>query len=72
MSTTTYAYYKEAQKRGLTKTDISEREMHVTLSAFWMTIYEPIVHGFSWDEMMRVSEIMCKLFDWYKMLGFER
>lgn len=72
MSQTTYAYYQEAQRRGLTKTDISEKEMHVMLSAFWMTIYEPIVHGFSWDEMIRVSDIMCNLFDWYKMLGFER
>lgn len=72
MSTTTYAYYREARKRGLAKTDISEKEMHVMLSAFWMTLYEPLAHEFSWEETVRVSDIMCNLFDWYKMLGFKR
>ena len=72
MSHTTYAYYKEAQRRGLTKTDISEKEMHVMLSAFWTAICEPLIHGFSKQEAGRISDLMCGLFDWYKMLGFER
>ena len=72
MSHTTYAYYKEAQRRGLTKTDISEKEMHVMLSSFWTAICEPLVHGFSKKEAGRISDLMCGLFDWYKMLGFER
>ena len=72
MSRTTYAYYKEAQRRGLTKTDISEKEMHVMLSAFWTAICEPLIHGFSKEEAGRISDLMCGLFDWYKMLGFER
>ena len=72
MSAVTYEYYKEAQKRGLTKTDISEREMHVMLTAFWTAICEPIIHGFSYKEACRISDLMCGLFDWYKMLGFER
>ena len=38
MSHTTYAYYKEARRRGLTKTDISEKELHVMLSSFWTAI----------------------------------
>ena len=72
MSHTTYAYYKEAQRRGLTKTDISEKEMHVMLSSFWTAICEPLIHGFSKQEAGRISDLMCGLFDWYKMLGFER
>lgn len=72
MSSITYAYYKEAQRRGLTKTDISEKELHVMLTAFWTAICEPLVHDFSFEEASRVSDLMCGLFDWYKMLGFER
>ena len=72
MSHTTYAYYKEARRRGLTKTDISEKEMHVMLSSFWTAICEPLIHGFSKEEAGRISDLMCGLFDWYKMLGFER
>ena len=68
MSHTTYAYYKEAQRRGLTKTDISEKEMHVMLSSFWTAICEPLIHGFSKEEAGRISDLMCGLFDWYKML----
>lgn len=72
MSQTTYAYYQEAQRRGLTKTDISEKEMHVMLSSFWTAICEPLIHGFVYEEAIRISDLMCGLFDWYKMLGFER
>lgn len=72
MSHTTYAYYKEAQRRELTKTDISEKEMHVMLSSFWTAICEPLIHGFTKEEAGRISDLMCGLFDWYKMLGFER
>ena len=72
MSHTTYAYYKEARRRGLTKTDISEKELHVMLSAFWTAICEPLIHGFTKEEAGRISDLMCGLFDWYKMLGLER
>ena len=72
MSHTTYAYYKEAQRRELTKTDISEKEMHVMLSSFWTAICEPLIHGFTKEEAGHISDLMCGLFDWYKMLGFER
>ena len=72
MSRTTYGYYEEAHRRGLTKTDVSDKEMHVLLSAFWTAICEPLVHGFSKKEAGRISDLMCGLFDWYKMLGFER
>ena len=54
------------------KTDISEKEMHVMLSAFWTAICEPLIHGFAKEEAGRISDLMCGLFDWYKMLGFER
>lgn len=72
MCRTTYAYYLEARRRGLTQRDISERELHVLLTSFWTAICEPIVHGFSYDEAIGVSDLMCDLFDWNGMLGFMR
>ncbi len=72
MRSATCAYYREAYRRGLTHADVSEREMHVMLSAFWMTIYEPIVHGFSWEDVSALSDKICDLFDWYKLLGFPK
>lgn len=70
MTEATYGYYEEARRRGLTHKDISKEEMHVLLSAFWATIYEPFIHGFSWEQIVHHSSLMCDLFNWYRTLGF--
>ncbi len=70
MTTKTYEYFLEAKNRGLTYTDISMEEMHILLSAFWTTIYEPFIHGYTWDQMESHCELICNLFNWNKVLGF--
>lgn len=70
MTDATYEYYREAFRRGLTHTEISVEEMHILLSAFWTTIYEPFIHDFSWEQIQAHSKLMCDLFNWYKVLGF--
>ncbi|MDO4331337.1 MAG: TetR/AcrR family transcriptional regulator [Eubacteriales bacterium] len=70
MTEASYGYYEETRRRGLTHTNISKEEMHVLLSAFWTTIYEPFIHGFSWEQIVRHSSLMCDLFNWYRTLGF--
>ena len=72
MCQSTYAYYLKARDRGLVENEISEEEMHVMLSSFWMTIYEPIVHYFEWDELESLCSHICNLFIWHRMLGFRR
>ena len=72
MCQSTYAYYLKARDRGLVENEISEEEMHVMLSSFWMTIYEPIVHYFEWDELESLCGHICNLFNWHRMLGFRR
>ena len=72
MCQSTYAYYLKARDRGLVENEISEEEMHVMLSSFWMTIYEPIVHYFEWDELESLCSHICNLFNWHRMLGFRR
>lgn len=71
MTQTTFDYYKEAVRRKLAQNDIGQKELHVLLSAFWTTIYEPFIHDFTWEEIVRHSHIVCLLFDWYKVLGFQ-
>jgi len=70
MTTKTYEYFLEAKNRGLTYTDISMEEMHILLSAFWTTIYEPFIHGYTWDQMESHCELICNLFNWNKVLVF--
>lgn len=70
MTTKTYEYFLEAKKRGLTHADISLTEMHILLSAFWTTVYEPFIHGYNWAQMEAHCDLICKLFNWYQVLGF--
>lgn len=70
MTESTYLYYQEAYRRGLCSEKISEEEMHILLTAFWATIYEPFVHGYQRDQLEGHCKLVCRLFDWYSTLGF--
>ncbi|MDR1772361.1 MAG: TetR/AcrR family transcriptional regulator [Hungatella sp.] len=70
MSVKTYEYFLETQKRGLTNRSISMEELHILLSAFWTTIYEPFIHDFTWEQIEAHSKLICGLFNWYQVLGF--
>ena len=72
MTTYTDAFLKEAQKRELCRRDVDSRELHILLSAFWATIYEPFIHGFSWEEIEAHCEIVCKMFNWQAAFGFRQ
>lgn len=70
MTEGTYAYYKEAFRRGLTTVEISKGELHILLSAFWTTIYEPFIHSYTFDQIEEHCHLVCRMFDWYSTLGF--
>jgi hypothetical protein len=70
MTASTYDYFREAQKRGLTRVSISMEEMHILLSAFWTTIYEPFIHNYTWEQIEAHSNLVCGLFNWRRVLGF--
>lgn len=70
MTRTTGAFLAEAQRRGLTRTDVSQKELHILLAAFWETIYEPFIHDFSWQEIETHCAVVCSLFNWQKALAF--
>lgn len=69
MSIVTGEYLNEAVRRGLTTIAVTKEELHILLSAFWSTIYEPFIHSFTWEQIEEHCKIVCNLFDWYKTFG---
>ena len=65
----TYKYYEEARRRGLARSDISRRDMHIMMYGFWTTVTEPIRHGLRESETGDIAALICKLFDWKRLLG---
>lgn len=72
MTNCTNTYYQEAFRRGLTRVEISCEELHILLTAFWSTIYEPFIHGYDWEKIREHCRLVCRMFDWYKVFGFPR
>lgn len=66
----TCAFLAEAQRRSLCRTDVGPEELHILLTAFWTTIYEPFIHRFTWAQIEAHSRIVCRLFDWHGALAF--
>lgn len=66
----TSAFLEEAKRRGLCRKDVNPDELHILLSAFWTTIYEPFIHHFTWEQIEAHCHIVCRLFNWHQALGF--
>ena len=49
---------------------IDEEELHMLLTAYWSTMFEPIAHGLSRERAIEHSDMVAKLFDWTAVLGF--
>lgn len=72
MTEGTYAYYEEAFRRGLAAAKVSKKEMHILLTAFWSTIYEPFIHGYTFEQIEDHCRLVCRMFDWYHTFGFKK
>lgn len=72
MTSATYVYYQEAYRRKLTKVYVSESEMHILLSAFWTTIYEPFIHDYTLEQLEDHCKLVCRMFDWNRTFKFHR
>lgn len=72
MTEGSWNYYLEAYKRNLAMKKVSRNEMHMILTGFWTTIYEPFIHAFDWNRLPEYNRMLCRLFDWHAMLGHER
>lgn len=65
-----YRFAQEAYRRGIAEFLIEEEELHMLLTAYWSTMFEPIVHELPKEKALRHSEAVAKLFDWTAVLGF--
>lgn len=70
MTRYTASFFEEAQRRGLADQSIKRDELHVLLSSFWTTIYEPFIHHFARKDILEHCRIICRLFDWHRAMGF--
>ncbi len=70
MTELTWQYWEEALRRGLSRASIRKEEMHILLSAFWQTIYEPFIQNFELERIDEHCELICRLFNWCAVLGF--
>ncbi len=71
MADITWGYWEEAKRRKLSDKTIRKEEMSILLSAFWQTIYEPFIQDFDWERIEEHCLLICRLFNWNKVLGFE-
>lgn len=68
--TETFRCYRAAADRGLARTDITHRELHVLTTAFWSTMFEPFIHNFTDEEIRLHCTLAIRFMDWHHALGF--
>ena len=64
------SFIREVHARGLIEEIIEEEELHMLLTAYWSTMFEPLIHGLSREKAIKHSEVVARLFDWTDVLGF--
>lgn len=65
-----YRFIEETYRRDIIDEIIDEEELHMLLTAYWSTMFEPIVHGLPREKAIEHSNTVAKLFDWTAVLGF--
>lgn len=63
-------FITEAHRRGMTPFVIEEEELHMLITAYWATMFEPIIHGLPREKAQLHGENVAKLFNWTAVLGF--
>lgn len=71
MTMHTSRFLEEAQRRNIADKSIDKNELHVLLSAFWTTIYEPFIHNYDRKDILAHCRVICRLFDWHNAIGFK-
>ncbi len=66
----TFAFAKEAKRRGITDKDIDDDELHILLTAYWSTLFETIIHDFPKEKALRYCNVITQFFNWQAIFGF--
>ena len=65
-------FYTEAYKRGLAHAEVTREEFHVLISSFWTCVCEPIIHNMSWEQIEEHCRIVCRFFNWQKVIMLKK
>ncbi len=65
----TYLFFEEAYRRKLAKAVVSKEELHILQAAYWETIFEPFIHGFTWEQIETHCKRVCRFLNWKDALG---
>lgn len=66
----TMDFLNEVKLRGLPANDVSEDELHILTSAYWCSMFEPIIHDFSKEKALRYVHTLIKFLNWQAVFGF--
>ncbi len=67
---TVHHFVTEVYRRGMTKTVIDYDILHTLLSAYWMALFEPVIHGYPREKAIASAKVIDKFFAWERVLGF--
>lgn len=62
------------RENGFPMREISRNELHLLLSAYVTALFEPVVHGYSYEEAMRCLDVVEAFFlpGWSQLLGLKQ
>lgn len=63
-------FMKAAREKGISHNTITEREMRILLTAYWITIFDPIIHDYSYEEALEHCKLLSGFFNWRFIFGF--
>jgi len=62
-------FEKAAYEKGAASQTVDETELHMLLTAYWSTLFEPVIHDLPLERALIHCEIVAKLFDWSIVFG---
>jgi AcrR family transcriptional regulator len=68
----TFSFIEELKKRGMSNNDMTYKELHILLTSYWTTLFEVIIHDFSYEEAIEFAKKINIFFNWKDILDFYR
>lgn len=66
----TVKFMEIALQQGIISECMNEKEIHMLLTAFWSTMFEPIIHDLDKEQAIYHCRVVSKLFNWKAVFGF--
>lgn len=69
---TEHSYYvaKLAYENGLSEKLVAKDLLHTCITAYTITIFEPIIHGYSREKAIEHAKVIANFFNWNEVLDF--